>query len=307
MGNQPKIVVVGSANTDLTLQLPRLPVIGESVIGGKFLRALGGKGANQAVAAARLGAEVTFVCRLGRDDFGQACYQTYQKEGLNVDFVSWDDQQPTGVAFIFVNEKGENMIGVVAGANMALTPADVDRAAGAIAGADLLMLQMEVPTATSLRAAEIARQHGLKVTFNPAPPAALPVELLERVDVLTPNETELEFIVNALAAQTGSPASALEWLSHKVPHLVITLGAQGCRVISGGQDVRYPAFPVQAVDSTAAGDAFNGGLAVALARGDSLPAAIRFASAVGALAVTRLGAMNSLPNAAEVEEFLRSR
>jgi ribokinase len=168
------------------------------------------------------------------------------------------------------------------------------------------MLQMETPVSASLRAAEIARRHGLKVMLNPAPPTAIPPELLGLVDLLTPNETELEFLLKGLTWQSGSREAALAYLAHKVPNLVVTLGSEGCRVISGEEDTRYPAFPVKAVDSTAAGDAFNAGLAVALARGMGLAEAVRFASAAGALAVTRLGAIDSLPTLAEVEEFLRS-
>lgn len=307
MKNSPKIVVVGSANTDLVLQLPRLPKVGESVIGPRFFQALGGKGANQAVAAARLGAEVTFVCKLGRDDYGRACFEAFQKEGMNLKYVFWDEETPSGVAFIFVSEQGDNLIGVAPGANMRLTPAEVQQAEAAIAAADCLLIQLEVPLEADRQAMRIARQHGVPVILNPAPPSAIPLELLRQVDILTPNETELEFFTHSFAAQAGSPEGALAWLSRQIPHLVVTLGAQGCRVLSSDQDDHIPPFMVKAVDSTAAGDAFNGALAVALARGEPLPAAVRYASAVGALSVTRLGAMNSLPTAAEVETFLSER
>ena len=307
MKTHPKIVVVGSANTDLVLQLPRLPKVGESVIGPRFLQALGGKGANQAVAAARLGAEVTFVCKLGRDEYGRGCHQAYQAEGMHLEHIFWDEDTPSGVAFIFVSENGENLIGVAPGANMRLTTDEVQQAEAAIAAADCLLIQLEVPIAADLKAVQIARRHGVPVILNPAPPDHIPVELLEQIDYLTPNETELDFLSRSFANQAGSLESAFIWLSRQVPHLVVTLGAQGCRVVAKEEDVLIPAFAVKAVDTTAAGDAFNGALAVALARGLALKAAVRFASAVGALSVTRLGAMNSLPTAADVESFLEKR
>lgn len=297
MPSHPKIVVVGSANTDWVLRVAHLPRPGETVTSSSSFQMLGGKGANQAVAAARLGADVTFVCKLGRDEYGQGCYNAYQAEGINLDYLSWDAEARSGVALIFVSDAGENMIGLAPGANMRLTAEDVERAAEAIAGADCLLLQFEVPQAVDLKAIQIARQHGAPVILNPAPPIPFPAEFLDQVDVLTPNETELEFILNHF----GQP---LAWLAARTPNLIVTLGAQGCRWVTTERDETYPSFAVQAIDTTAAGDAFNGGLAVALARGLELPAAIRFASAVGALSVTRLGAMSSLPTAAEVEEFL---
>jgi ribokinase len=303
MLNRPKIVVVGSANTDLVLQVPRLPRAGETVTSSHFFQALGGKGANQAVAAARLGADVTFVCKVGRDDYGRMCYQAYQNEGMNLEFAVWDESTATGVAFVFVSDSSENLIGVAPGANMHLTVDEVRRAEEAIAAADCLLVQLEVPHAADLAAMQIARRHHIPIILNPAPPAPFPLELLDQADILTPNETELEFILKHLSPPEHSQ-DGLAWLTLRVPNLVITLGAQGCRVLSGGLDQSIPAFRVQAVDTTAAGDAFNGGLAVATARGLPLADAVRFASVVGAISVTRLGAMNSLPTASEVDEFL---
>lgn len=302
MSSRPKIVVVGSANTDWVLRVAHLPRPGETVTSSNSFQVLGGKGANQAVAAARLGAEVTFVCKLGRDEYGQGCYSAYQSEGMNLDYLCWDAEARSGVALIFVSDAGENMIGLAPGANMHLTEEDVARAATAIASADCLLLQFEVPQAADLKAIQIARQHGVPVILNPAPPIPFPLEFLEQVDVLTPNETELEFILKHF--NPGGDLDPLAWLVARVPNLVVTLGARGCRWVTAGRDESYPPFAVQAVDTTAAGDAFNGGLAVALARGLKMPEALRFASAVGALSVTRLGAMNSLPSAAEVEKFL---
>jgi ribokinase len=302
MPSRPKIVVVGSANTDWVLRVAHLPKPGETVTSSRSFQVLGGKGANQAVAAARLGAEVTFVCKLGRDEYGQGCYNAYQAEGMNLDYLGWDAEAQSGVALIFVSDAGENMIGLAPGANMGLTEEDVARAAEAIAGADCLLLQFEVPQAADLKAIQIARRHGVKVILNPAPPIPFPVEFLEQINVLTPNETELDFILKHF--DPGAGQDPLAWLTARVPNLIVTLGAQGCRWVTAERDESYPPFAVQAIDTTAAGDAFNGGLAVALARGLEMPAAIRFASAVGALSVTRLGAMSSLPSAAEVEKFL---
>jgi ribokinase len=306
MSEHPKIMVIGSSNTDLVVQLARLPRPGETITNSRFFRALGGKGANQAVAAARLGAEVTFLCKLGRDDYGQACYRAYQGEGIHLEHVVWDEESPSGVAIIFVDERGENMIGVAPGANMRLAAEEISRAEAAIAGADCLLIQLEIPVAADFKAAEIARRHGVPVILNPAPSTSFPIELLDQVDTLTPNETELQDLLANFTSAVGSPAAAWAEVTRRVRHLVVTLGAQGCRVVSGGKDGLHPAFTVNAVDTTGAGDAFNGGLAVALARGQALEAAVRFASAVAALSVTRLGAMNSLPSAAEVSAFLQS-
>jgi ribokinase len=301
---RPKIVVVGSSNTDLVVQLPRLPKPGETVTSSHFFKALGGKGANQAVAAARLGAEVTFVCKLGRDEYGQGCYRAYQAEGINLEHVAWDGETPSGVCLIFIDQQGENQIGFAPGANMRMTAADVTQAEAAIAAADCLLIELEIPEEADLQAARIARRHGVPVILNPAPTTPFSAELLEWVNVLTPNETELAFVLDLFAGAAGADEPGLAWLTRHVPYLVITLGAQGCRLLFDRQDVSLPAFPVKSVDSTGAGDAFNGGLAVALARGLELGEAARFASAVAALSVTRLGAMASLPTAAEVEEFL---
>jgi ribokinase len=304
LSKRPKIMVVGSSNTDLVVRLPRLPLPGETITSTRFIRALGGKGANQAVAAARLGAEVTLLCKLGRDDYGQGCYRAYQGEGIDLNHVVWDEETPSGVAIIFVDERGENMIGFAPGANMRLTAEEVSRSEAAIAAADCLLLQLEIPVAADFTAAQIARRHGVPVILNPAPSSDFPVELLDQVDVLTPNEHELADLLAKIDRAGGPPKAALAEVTRRVRHLVITLGARGCRTISGGVDSQYPAFAVDAVDTTGAGDAFNGGLAVALARGQPLAQAVRFASAVAALSVTRIGAQSSLPGATEVDTFL---
>ena len=298
---RPKIVVVGSANTDITIQVPRLPKPGETVIGGTLIRALGGKGANQAVAAARLGGEVTFITCLGKDAFGVECERSYRSEGIDTHFIVWDEQEPSGVALIMIDSQGENYLAVASGANMHLLPEHVDAAEEAIRSASIMVTQLEVPIETTLRAVELAQKHAVPVILNPAPPVqtVLPAALLEKVTYLTPNETELDTIL-----RLDGEGETTAQLSRRVGTLVVTLGARGAMVIQDGAKFEVPAFAVKAVDTTAAGDAFNGGLAVALGRGFSLPEAVRYACAAGALTVTRLGAMPSLPGEEEVAGLL---
>jgi ribokinase len=300
---KPKIVVVGSANTDMVVKVEHLPRPGETVLGGRFFSVQGGKGANQAVAAARLGGDVTFVARLGRDDLGKAAAEAYRQEGICLDYLVEDENASSGVALILVNAAGENSIAVAPGANGQLSPADVLAAEEAIAQADVLLVQLEIPLETVKAAAELAKKHGVRVILNPAPAAMLPKSLLALVDILTPNETEAAILAQGKASDALELAQQLHTISG-VGIIVMTLGSQGALLFQAGRATIVPSHPVEPVDTVAAGDAFNGALAVALARGDSLTAAIRFANAVGALSVTRAGAQPSLPTAAEVSDFL---
>jgi len=304
-----RIVVVGSANVDLVIQTPHLPQPGETVLGGTFITAMGGKGANQAVAAARLGAAVTFVARVGDDAFGQECLAAYQKEHIDTHYVAITPNTPTGIALIAVAADGENTIIVASGANMALTPADVAAAEPAFQGADLLLLQLEVPLETSIAAARLAHKHDLRVVLNPAPAQKLPGDLLAEVDIITPNRIELAQMMDLsedAVRQLSDDDLARTALALGPHSAVITLGAEGALAADPGGWTRIPAFQVNAIDTTGAGDAFSGGLAVALARGSAtLADAVRYASAAGALAATRLGAQPSLPTAAELDRFLR--
>ncbi len=302
-----RVVVVGSANTDMIVQAERLPGPGETVLGGHFATAQGGKGANQAVAAARLGAHVTFVARLGQDALGDQALAAYQADGIDCAYVSRDPDNPSGVALILVDGHGENMIAVASGANAALSPAHVEAARAAVQTADILLVQLEVPLATIAAALDLARANNTLVILNPAPAQPLPDDLLRGV-ILTPNETE--------AAQlTGLPvgnaeqveAAARRLLDRGAAAVVVTLGRQGALLVTLTQVELVPAFAVRAVDTTAAGDAFNGGLAAALSRGLSLPEAVRYGNAVAALSVTRLGAQPSLPTRDEVVKFLEER
>lgn len=306
----PRVVVVGSANVDFVVQTPHIPRPGETVLGQRFVMAMGGKGANQAVGAARLGADVVFVARVGRDIFGDQCIEAYQAEGIGTEYITRDDQEATGVALIAVAADGENSITVASGANMHLLPEHITAAEEAIARADVLVMQLEVPVETVLAAARIAREHDVRVVLNPAPARALPGDLLRLVDVLTPNRIELAQLAGlheGQAQQLAEEQLGQVLLGLGVKQGVITLGARGALVADSASVVHVPAFPITPVDTTAAGDAFNAGLAVALGRGRGLVGAARFASACGALAATKMGAQPSLPTEVAVEAFLAER
>lgn len=305
----PTLVVVGSANTDLVVRCPRIPEPGETVLGGGFLQASGGKGANQAVAAARLGARVRFVARVGRDPFGAAALAAYAAEGIATDHCREDPAAASGVALILVDGDGENAIAVAPGANARLSPADVDRAAEAIRGAALLVLQLEVPGDTILHAARIAHDAGVPVLLDPAPvpDAGLPTGLLELVTILKPNESEAARLSGLAVDDVAGGIAAARALRARGPRLVVvTLGSRGAVVADADGEGVVPAFPVTAVDSTAAGDAFTGALAVGLAEGLPPREAVRRAAAAGALAATREGAQPSLPTRREWEVFLEA-
>ena len=301
---KPKIVVVGSANTDMVVQVTHLPQAGETVLGCNFITAQGGKGANQAVAAARLGAEVTFVARLGQDSFGKESEAAYQAEGINTGYIVRDREAPSGAALIMVNPAGENIIAVASGANARLSPDDILAAEDAIAAAHYVLLQLEIPIPTVEAAIKLAKKHGVGVILNPAPAVQLSPDLLKYVDVLTPNEHEAALLASGYSADSiKDPLSFLASRSG-IQALVVTLGAHGAAIIQQGKRSDIPAYPVKAIDTTAAGDAFNGALAVALARGESLAAAVRFANGVGALSTTKMGAQPSLPTLVELEAFI---
>lgn len=300
-----QIVVIGSSNTDLILRLDHLPRPGETVLGGAFATAAGGKGANQAVAAARAGGQVTFVARLGRDPFGDAALAGLVREGLDTRFVGRDRAAPSGVALIFVARDGENAIGVAGGANARLSPADVRKARRAMARADVVLLQLETPLETVRAAVEWAARAGVRVILNPAPARPLPAALLRQVAILTPNETEAEWLTGVRVRDDISAARAAEKLRARgVGIVIVTLGARGAWLDGPGVQQLVPGFKVRAVDTTAAGDVFNGALAVALGEGRTLPEAVRFANAAAAVSVTRPGAQPSAPRRREIERLL---
>ncbi len=305
---RPRIVVVGSSNTDMVVKSRRIPRVGETVVGGQFVMAAGGKGANQAVAAARLGAEVTFVAKVGQDMFGDQAIAGYAREGIDTRFVFRDPEHATGVALILVDEQGENLISVASGANHHLRPADVDQAAGAIRQAEVLVVQLETPLETVLHAARLAQAAGVRVILDPAPAPAepLPAELLSAITCVKPNETEAQRLTGiAVEDEVSARQAAEELVRRGAARAIVTLGARGAVWLDGGQWGFVPAFRVEALDSTAAGDAFSGALACALARGMPLAEATRYASLAAALSVTRVGAQPSLPTAEDVERFGR--
>jgi len=301
------IVVVGSLNMDLVISAPRIPQPGETIIGSTFKTVPGGKGANQAVAAARLGAGVSMVGKVGNDAFGQQLCQTLEIAGVHHDFVTQSPDAASGVALITVEESGQNSIVVAPGANMQLSPADIDAADEVIANAGILLLQLESPIETVIHAAGRARQYGARVILNPAPAQPLPDELLQMVDILIPNETETALLTGMSAATADEAASASrKLLTCGVGAVVVTLGSQGALLVPDNETRYFPAFPVSAVDTTAAGDAFIGGLALALSERKSLPDAVRWGCAAGALAATKAGAQSSLPSRTDVETMLHT-
>jgi ribokinase len=300
------IVVVGSSNTDMVVQSPRVPRPGETILGGTFTMAAGGKGANQAVAAARAGGRVIFIARVGADMFGRQAVEGFRQDGINVEFVKQDADAPSGVALICVAADGQNSIVVAPGANGQLSPADVDAAGDAIRSAGVLLCQLETPIETVQAAIASAASAGVRVILNPAPARPLDDDLLRRVSVLTPNETEAELLTGVkVEDEAGAEQAARIMRSRGVAVVLVTLGPRGTFVCADRVSQIVPAFKVNPVDTTAAGDVFNGALAVALGEGRPLLKAVRFASAAAAISVTRLGAQPSAPTRAEIEVLLR--
>jgi ribokinase len=300
-----RVAVVGSLNMDLVVRAPRIPRPGETIIGSAFHTVPGGKGANQAVAAARLGARVSMVGRVGRDAFGATLLENLAGDGIDAAFVTRDAEWPTGVALIAVDGEGQNSIVVASGANMRLSPVDVDRAEPAIAKADVVVMQLEIPQAAVTRCSEIAHRHNVPVVLNPAPARALPAALFSLVDVLVPNESEAALLTGmCVDDQAGAEAAARALLDTGVGTVILTLGDRGALLAQATGTTRVPAFRVEPVDTTAAGDALVGALAVALAEGRPLVEAVRWGNAAGALATTQLGARPSLPRRPAVEQLL---
>lgn len=301
----PRIVVVGSSNTDMIIQLERIPRPGETILGGEFSIAAGGKGANQAVAAARAGGSVDFVACVGEDMFGQQAVVGFEKDGINVVNVVRHSSSPSGVALIFVDQKGENSIAVASGANALLLPEHIEKARDAIIAAEILVMQLETPIETVQAAATLAAANNVKVILNPAPAQTLSDALLAKISILTPNETEAELLTDIpVKNENDAAAAAAVLLGKGIETVILTLGEKGAFVATANSQQMIAGFKVEAVDSTAAGDTFNGALAVALGENKPLEAAVRFANAAAALSVTRLGAQPSAPQRGEIETLL---
>jgi len=299
------IVVIGSSNTDMIVQTPHIPKPGETILGGTFNTAAGGKGANQAVACARAGGKVTFVARVGSDMFGDQALQGFCEDGINVDYVTKDESAPSGVALIIVDDKGENSIAVASGANGNLSVSDVQAAAETIKNAAIVLMQLETPIKTIEAASALAVKNGVQVILNPAPAQPLSDALLQQISILTPNETEAEMLTGIGVQNEADAEKAAKALVDKgVTRVIITLGAAGAYVYSDEFKGMVPGFSVTPVDTTAAGDTFNGTLAAALAEGKTLAEAVTFANAAAAVSVTTLGAQPSAPNRSAINEFL---
>lgn len=302
------VMVFGSINMDLTAYVPHLPAMGETLFGTSFITVPGGKGDNQAVAAARLGAKVKFVGRVGTDAFGPEVLKIVAAEKVDVSGVAVDPQKGTGLAVICVDDKADNAIIVISGANMALDQADVQRAALMLEDVSVLCLQMEVPLEASLELAKIGRTRGVKVIFDPAPAMPLDEAAFRLMDVITPNEGETGILVGFRPTNAEEAARAAAILRDRgVGTAIIKLGAQGVYYDSPEGKGFLPPFKVTPVDSVAAGDAFNGGLAVALSEGLNMKEAVRWGAAAGALATTRKGAMPSMPYRADLLKLLEEQ
>lgn len=301
------VCVIGSSNTDMVIKGNKLPVPGETVLGGTFLMNPGGKGANQAVAAARLAASmppttVTFVANVGNDVFGRQALQQFEREGIQTNFITTDADEPSGVALIGVDNQGENCIMVASGANARLGQAQVASALAAETDGTVVLLQLETPIPTVEYAIRQSYQRGMRVVLNPAPAQPLDSAVLACLHVITPNETEAELLTGVRVTNEATAQQAAQKLHDSgVPNVVITLGARGAYLSTPSGAALIAAPPVTAVDTTAAGDCFNGALAVAIAEGHNLPDAVAFACKAASISVTRMGAQASLPFRHEVD------
>lgn len=303
-----KIVIIGSANTDLCVRTPKIPCPGETVMGDDFRIVSGGKGANQAVAVARLGGDAHFVARVGKDMFGDRLIANYHADGLSTTYVTRDSDSATGVALICVDHKAENSIVVAPEANGKLSISDIDRAMPAIRDADYVLIQLEIPLATVEYAIRQAAAAGAKVILNPAPAAMLPADVYRHIYLITPNETEASILTGLKVESVADAAVAARQLMQSgVENVIVTCGSKGSLAFSGSECDLVEARKVKAVDTTAAGDVYNGALTVALAEGKSLREAAEFATCASAIAVTRFGAQDSVPTRAEVDAMLKGK
>ena len=293
----PKITVVGSFAVGMTIRAPKLPIFGETMLGSDFDMGPGGKGSNQAVATARLGARSSLLAMVGDDKLASIATDLYSAEGVDASLVTTRAERPTGVGFIILNARGENFIILDMGANELLDADAVDAGEARIAESDVVMTVLEVPTPAAARAMELGRKHGAITILNPAPARALPTSIFESVDYVTPNESELRILLELPADDPRSSRElAAELRRRGVRNVITTLGRDGAMILTDTLDVRVPAIEVEVTDTTGAGDAFNSGFSVALAEGRDLAEAVRFGVVCGGLACTRLGVIPSLPD-----------
>ena len=301
-----KLVVLGSINADHILNIEQFPRPGETVIGKQYKVAFGGKGANQAVAAGRSGADIAFIACVGADDIGERVRQQLASDRIDTQPIEAITDSTTGVALIFVNAEGENVIGIDAGANAAVTPDYLARYQQKVIDADALLMQLESPLETVIAAASLAKQHQTQVILNPAPARELPDDLLATIDMITPNETEAQRLTGIAVNDDNDAARAAQALHDKgIATVIITLGSRGVWLSENGNGKLVPGFKVKAVDTIAAGDTFNGALVTALLEGKIMADAVRFAHAAAAIAVTRPGAQPSVPWREEIDAFLQ--
>jgi ribokinase len=299
------MVVVGSANIDMVVSTSRFPKAGETLLGKTFTMFPGGKGANQAVCAAKLGGDVRFVGKMGNDMFRDRLFESMGNDGVVLEDVLIDEVHSTGIAVIMVDDTGRNEIVVISGSNMKLTPTDVESRSNVISSAQVVLIQLEIPLETVMRTAEIAHTAGALIILNPAPARELPDYLLSQIDYLTPNETEAEILtgVRVTSAETAGQAAG-HLLDRGVKNVIVTLGEKGSLFVNHANRTYYPAVSVNPVDTTAAGDAFNGALALSIVRGMEIDDGVRYATSVAAMSVTRMGAQSSMPTPEELQTFL---
>lgn len=299
-----KIVVVGSSNVDLIVKSDKIPKPGETVLGGTFYKAAGGKGANQAVAASRAGGDVSFISCVGYE-YGEASIEGFRRDGINVDYVKQDPDVATGIALIMIDKNGENIISVASGANLSLTVSDIQKAKHLITDADILLMQLEIPIEVVEEAAKIASSAGVTTILNPAPAIPLSDDLLKCISILTPNESETEILTGMTVRNEPDALKAAAVLHKKgVDVVILTIGAKGALLSTMDETKIISGHKVEAKDTTAAGDVFNGALSVAIADNKSLDEAIQFANAAAAVSVTRMGAQPSAPTQKEIENML---
>jgi len=299
-----KLVVVGSCNTDMVIKADRLPIPGETVLGGTFFMNPGGKGANQAVAASRMGGNVTFISKTGNDVFGKQSVVLYNSENINTDYIFSDPNNPSGVALITVDSRGENCIVVASGANASLCPADIEKAGSEIESSDLVLMQLEIPLDTVEYVAELASRKNIKVILNPAPARALSDQLLKNIYIIIPNKSEAEILSGIKVTDYDSARQAADIISAKgCDIVVITLGSQGALIKDHDEYHFVDAVKVDAVDTTAAGDVFCGTVCVGLSEGRTILESVQLAARASAITVTRMGAQSSIPTRAELLTF----